>query len=138
MRFAPRSAITKGKLGGMNFMYNPTSISDTQSATYSELATPGMSYPEYIYSGGNSRVITFSIYLNDKVESGVTQRFINHLQTYLPNRNIYFSKPSDIRFAFGLFVVDCKLESLQVDITKYSPTLVPIEATLTVSLKVIQ
>jgi hypothetical protein len=138
MRFAPRSSITKGKLGGMDFMYNPTDIADSQSVTWSELSIPGASYPYMRFSGGNTRVLTFSIYLNDKVSSGITNKFIKNLEKYLPSKGTMFKTPATIRFAFGAFVADCKLASLDKSITKFSNSLVPIEATLTVTLNVIQ
>lgn len=138
MRFAPRSTITKGKLGGMNFMYNPTNLVDSQSVNYTDLATPGMSYPEDIYSGGNARTLSFTIFLSDKVQDGITKKFIDNIEKYLPKKGTMFNKPNAIRFAFGLFVADCRLVTLDKDITKFSPSLVPIEANLTVVLRVIQ
>jgi hypothetical protein len=141
MILAPRHAITKGKLGGMSFMYNPTAFTDSHGVNWNELQSVGMSYPVPVYGGGRQRQLTFSIYLSDKVEPGITKRFIGNLHSYIPPANtpLYqFRSPRTIQFAFGWFVKDCKLADMQIEYTKFSPSLEPIEATVMVILNVIQ
>jgi hypothetical protein len=141
MDFAPKYTVTKASLGGMKFLYNPNAITDTESIIYNDLKTAGISYPIQVYGGGDTRIISFDVFLSDKVQAGITKKFIQNLEKYLPprNKNSYtFKTPSSIRFAYGWLVVDCYLYSLQKNITAFSPSLEPIEATLNVSLKVIQ
>jgi hypothetical protein len=141
IELTPRKVITKASLGGMKFLYNPNTIQDVDSITYNDLRTAGISYPVLVYGGGESRVISFDVYLNDKVEAGITKKFITNLEKYLPPRRksgYQFVPPPKIQFAFGWMVLDCYLYSLQKNYTAFSPKLEPIEATLNVSLKVIQ
>jgi Contractile injection system tube protein len=141
MRLAPRSRITKGKLGGLSFMYNPSTFTDSQSVNWVDLTTAGMTYPEMVYGGGNTRTITFTIFVSDKIQPGITKRFKDHLQKYLPPKRssaYNFKSPPNIQFAFGWFVVDCKLLTLDFEHTKFSPSLQPIEGNITVTLNVIQ
>lgn len=139
-KLAPSTTVTKGKLGGMKFMYNPTTYSDSQSVTYNDQAITGMSYPNIIYQGGNTRTISFVIYLSDKVQNGITEKFIKNLQTYLPKTGLKnrFAAPKKIRFAFGRFVKDCYLVGVEPEPRKFSPSLKMIEANVTVTLIVPQ
>jgi hypothetical protein len=137
----PRKAITKASLGGMKFLYNPNAIQDTDSIVYNDLKTAGMSYPLMTYGGGDRRIISFDVYLNDKVQDGITKKFIDNLRTFLPkprSKGYQFESPSSIQFAFGWLVVDCYLYNMQVNYSAFSPTLQPIEATINISLAVIQ
>lgn len=141
MQLTPRSKITKAKLGGRSFLYNPSSFQDNTSITYNEIKVPGMTYPIFGYGGGNSRTITFDIYLNDKVEAGITQSFISHLRNFIPpERKVgyQFKAPKMISFAFGWYVKDCWLKDININYSAFSPQLDPIEATVTVTLLINQ
>lgn len=141
MELVPRSKITKGKLAGMDFLYNPSAFQDSQSVTYNELKTAGISYPIPTYGGGNQRNVTFDIYLNDRVQSGITKVFINKLSSHLPKarkKGYQFQPPEPLIFAFGWYVKECLLADMQIEYTAFSPELRPIEAKVTVTLAVIQ
>ena len=141
MYLVPKDKITKGTFGGKKFLYNPTSFKDNTSINYNEVQTCGMSYPAFVYGGGQSRVLTFEIYLNDQVEKGITRSFISHLRTFLPperKSGYQFKAPKTLVFSFGWFVKECRLQSVDIDYTAYSPQLQPIEATATVTLLVNQ
>lgn len=141
MELTPKNKITKASLGGMKFLYNPNSISDSQTVTFNDLKTAGMSYPVMTYGGGERRLLNFDIYLSDKVQDGITKKFISNLETYLPKarkKGYQFSSPKSIRFTYGWLVKDCYLINMETNYTAFSPTLQPIEATVNVSLAVIQ
>lgn len=141
MELVPRTKITKAKLGGKSFQYNPNTYSDKTSTTFNEIKTPGISYPILAYGGGNTRNITFEIYLNDKMEKGVTESFIRHIRAYIPveaKKGYQFKAPKPITFAFGQLVKDCWLVDLEVTPTAFAPNLDRIEATITVTLAIIQ
>lgn len=141
MELVPRHKPVKAKLGGLEFLYNPTSFHDSHTVTYNDLKTAGISYPIMTYGGGERRNITFEVYLNDKVKPGITKKFIEHLQSYLPparKEGYQFVSPKPITFAFGWFVKDCYLTNLEIDYTAFSPDLQPIEATVQITLAVIQ
>jgi Contractile injection system tube protein len=141
LQLAPKGKITKASLGGKKFLYNPNQIDDSNPVTYNGVKTAGMSYPVPVYGGGEQRTITFEIYLNDRVQAGITKSYIKHLEGFLPPKKktgYQFKAPKKCKFAFGWLVEDCYLIDLQKSITAWTPTLQPIEATLTVTLAVIQ
>ena len=141
MYLVPRDKITKGTFGGKKFLYNPTSFTDTTAITYNEVKTCGMSYPAFVYGGGTARTITFDIYLTDQVEKGITRSFISHMRTFLPpekKKGYQFKAPKTVVFSFGWFVKECHLQNMDVNYTAFSPELQPIEATVTVTLLIIQ
>lgn len=141
MNLVSRDKITKGTIGGKPFLYNPSSFQDSMGVNYTEVQTCGMSYPVPVYNGGQLRTITFDIYLNDKVEAGITRSFISHLHNYLPparKTGYQFKAPPSFVFSFGWFVKECRLQKMDIDYTSYSPDLRPIEATVTVTLIIIQ
>lgn len=141
MQIVSKDKITKGTLGGRKFLYNPSGFQDTLSVTYNEVRTCGMSYPVPVYGGGDQRVINFDIYLNDKVEAGVTQKFISHLHSYIPparKKGYQFKAPKRIVFSFGWFVKECYLQNMDITYSSFSPDLRPIEATVNVTLLIIQ
>lgn len=141
MQLSPRHKVTKAKLGGKSFLYNPSSFHDSISVTYNDLKTAGISYPIMVYGGGERRQITFEIYLNDKVEEGITKSFISHLHSFLPparKKGYQFVSPKQIQFAFGWFVKDCYLTNMEIDYLAFSPSLQPIEASVQITLAIIQ
>ena len=141
MDLAPRYKVTKAKLGGLEFLYNPSSFDDAIAVTYNDLKTAGISYPILGYGGGDRRTVTFDIYLNDKVKAGITKKWINHLETFVPPRRkkgYQFVAPKKMIFAYGVFVAECYLTNMNVQRTAFYPNLDPLEATIQVTLALIQ
>lgn len=141
MELAPRTKVTKGRLGSLTFQFNPSGFVDNIGVNYNELTSAGISYPILTYGGGQTRTVSFTIYFNDKFGSGVTQKSIAILNNYLPparKTGFQFVSPKSIIFAFGWFVKDCLLQSMQVEYLAFSPDLRPIEANVSVTLIVIQ
>lgn len=142
MLLAPKTKLTKGKIGGKAFQFNPASFQDNISVTYNPITSAGITYPLLSYGGGEVRQINFELFLCDRFEAGITKSFIAHLHSFLPQANAKGSKrfvaPKKIQFAFGWFVKDCFLAGLDVDYTDFSPTLQPWEATVRVTLTIEQ
>ena len=141
MQLVSREKVTKGTLGGKPFLYNPASFQDSISVNYNEVQTCGMSYPALVYGGGAQRSINFDIYLNDKVEPGITRSFISHLHSYIPpakKTGYQFKAPKKIVFSFGWFVKECYVQSMEIDYSAFSPQLQPIEATVNITLLLVQ
>lgn len=141
MKLVGRDKITKATLGGVEFVYNPTEFTDEIGIEYTEVKTCGMSYPVPVYSGGTSRNITFDIYLNDAIKEGITRKFISHLHRYKPlerKSGYQFKAPPSLIFSFGWFVKECRLTNMTINYTKFSPELQPIEATVSVTLLILQ
>lgn len=141
MQLVPRTKVTKARLGGKAFQYNPNTYNDKTSITFNEIKTPGISYPILVYGGGNTRNLSFEIYLNDKMEKGITESFIRHLRAFIPSeakQGYQFKAPKPITFAFGQLVKDCWLVDLDITPIAFSPKLERIEATVVVTLAIIQ
>lgn len=141
MNIVTRDKISKGTLGGRKFLYNPTNFTDNIAVTYNTVKTCGMSYPAFVYGGGEPRSITFTIYLNDQVEPGVTKSFISHLHSFIPparKKGYQFVSPKPIIFSFGWFVKECHLQNMDINYLAFSPQLQPTEAEVTVTLLIIQ
>ena len=138
------AAKTKGYLKNtktgtvVNFIYNPTSFSDSTGVTFSELSAPGSSYPKYTYVNGQVRMITLDIYLHDHTGEKL-DKFKNFLEDFLPisTGNNKFEKPPTLIFAFGPYVKTCIMETLNREFTKFDRDLKPTEMTISLGLKVI-
>lgn len=141
MEIIPRHKITKGKFGGVEFLYNPTEMTDSRPINYTAVQTCGMSYPVPVYGGGGQRELTFDLYLNDQVKDGITKKFIKRIRKYLPKKKkkgYQFDAPEPVRLTFGWLVVEGYLSQMDVNYTAFSPKLQPIEATVTITLQIIQ
>ena len=139
---APRTKLTKGKLGGKPFQFNPDAFHDSIGVTYNQITTAGISYPLLSYGGGAQRQISFTLYLCDRFEKNATKDWIAHLNNFLPPANrkgaYQFVAPKMIQFAFGWFVKDCYLTGMEVDYIDFSPTLQPWEANVNLTLLIPQ
>lgn len=50
---------------GYHFQFNPTDISDTKQTMWEQRQYAGMSFVDYIWGGGGSRVVTFQLFLDN-------------------------------------------------------------------------
>lgn len=140
MKFT-KQKVTKATFGGREFLLNPSSFQDSLGTNWNETQGSGMNYPAYVYGGGKKRTISFEIYLNDAIKEGETQSFIAFLHSYLPrarSKGRQFHSPKTAVFSFGWFVKDVLLESMEIDYRKFSPSLEPIEASVEVTLIILE
>jgi hypothetical protein len=140
MLLVPRNRVTKGKLGGKSFLFNPSAFHDNLAVQYNQISSAGISYPILTYGGGVQRDLSFTLYLNDALQPGITKEWAAHIHTFLPpsQQGFQFKAPPIIQFAFGWFVKDCYLTAAPIDYTEFSPDLEPTEATINITLLVIE
>ena len=121
------------------FMFNPSSLEFTKSASYSEIASPGLNYPLTQYVRGNSFAFTLPLYIYDRAYTGAVKEWEDYLNKFLPPKenSMSYTKPDSVTVVMGSFIHTCVLESMQVQYTDFNSDLEPIEATLTLSLKVV-
>lgn len=141
----PKREITKGRLGGKPFLYNPSSFKDNIRINYAEIAPPGISYPIPQYVGGELRTIEFTLYFNAKSYNGSSvvgseyiKQWIAFLNNYLPKANSQYTKPKILEFAFGWFVKNTYLKSMITDYLGFTYDLQPAEANIDIILIIIQ
>lgn len=120
-----------------NFMFNPAELSFDRGATYSEISSPGLSYPLTQYVRGN--ILTFSVplYIYDKPYSGEVKAWEDFLNSFVPptvNASGY-TKPDEMLFVMGNFIRSCVVDTLSTNYTSFTSDLLPNEATFTLSLR---
>ena len=138
-----KGAKTKGYLknlhtGGIKkFIYNPSSFSTDRGATYTELSSPGSSYPHFQYVKGEARNVSFDLFLRGT--SGEVASYVDFLNSLLPpeNSSSNFKTPSPVLFAFGSFVAKCLVLDVGIDYTSFDEALNPTEANAKLKLVVI-
>lgn len=142
--------LIKGRLGGKEFIYNPTSISETRGALYREINSPGLSYPLVAYSGGQTSKIEFELYLNgramiqgeyrtDEEGADFVQEWIDHLTSFLPTPGTQFRPPPVLEYAFGPRVERTRLESMDpIEYLAFTPNLKPLEVVIPITLIVLK
>lgn len=138
-----RKQVSKGRLGEVEFQYNPAELNDSWGVDWGELRGAGGSYPVNVYSGGKQRVMTFTMYLDGVEKPGSVMQMIRNLNSYVPpakkGGEYQFKSPPIIPLVFGWFVKDCLLDSVNVRYTAFTPDLLtPLRAEVQVTLKIIQ
>lgn len=121
------------------FIYNPTGFSTERSTNFTEISSPGSSYPHFQYSNGGGKSIDVEIFLDD-VKKGDTKSYITFLEGLCPTEdsNSKFKKPPMIMFAFGTFIEKCIVSSLGIEYTMFDKNLNPTQATAKLKLVVIK
>lgn len=120
-----------------SFMFNPSELTFSRGATYSETSSPGLSYPLTQYVRGN--IVTFNIplYLYDKPYSGAILEWEKYLNNFVPPliNNSTYNKPHSVTVCMGKFIRECVVESMEVHYTDFNASLNPTEATITLNLR---
>lgn len=137
------SSVTKGWILNLStalkksFQYNPTFFDYSRGATYAEISSPGMPYPNLQYVKGNGSSFSVSLFFYNNPNTGVIKTWINFLNTFLPPEvNVKgYKKPPEMLFCYGYFIRKCVLENLNVGIERYDKKGNPIQATLTLQLR---
>ena len=97
--------------------FNPTSVPYERESMFSDIDSPGMSYPLTQYSGGKVREFTVEVFMYDKPYSGkinTARKFFEALMPPEYNKSS-FKKPPTVTFAYGYFVKVCVLKKLKVN-----------------------
>lgn len=121
----------------MKFQYNPEAFEYSRSATYSEMASPGMSYPVLQYVHGNSRSFPIELFMFDKPYSGVIPKQKSFYEGLLPpeTNSITYTMPPTALFAYGDFIKKVVVEDLAIKIEEYNQNGNPIMARFTLTLR---
>lgn len=117
-RAKSRSYIINNDTGEkLMFQFNPTSVPYGRSAQYTDINSPGMSYPLTQYAGGDSRSFSVELFYFDKPSSGKIERARRFIEELLPPEynTEDFVKPPTFIFAFGYFVKTCVLQKFDVN-----------------------
>jgi hypothetical protein len=88
-----------------------------RESMFSDIDSPGMSYPLTQYSGGKVREFTVEVFMYDKPYSGkinTARKFFEALMPPEYNKSS-FKKPPTVTFAYGYFVKVCVLKKLKVN-----------------------
>ena len=120
--------------------FNPSSFRKSVGVEYAETAGATANYPIMQYSGGTTPEIPVEFYLNARTEGHDLRGFINLLQDTLPwerTKPPFNTPPQPIIFAYGWFVKKCRLTNLDIEYTMFDKNLEPIEAKVSMTLKVL-
>ena len=123
-----------------DFMYNPTEIKYSRSATYVDISAPGSPYPQVAFVKGNSTTIPVTLFLADKAGANNSiLPFIAFMEEFLPKENssALFEKPTIATVSMGHLIRNCVVENLDINILDYTNRGIPTRAELTLSLKVV-
>ena len=101
----------------MTFQFNPTSMPYSRGANYTNIESPGMSYPLTQYVGGQVREFSFEVFYYDKPYSGKINTARKFLEGLLPpeTNKSSFTKPPTFTLAYGYFVKTYVLTNLEVN-----------------------
>lgn len=121
----------------MPFQYNPTTLEYSRGATYAEISSPGMAYPDTQFVRGNSRSFSVPLFFYDNPNTGVIIKYKNFLEDFLPPETTKsdYTQPPIMTFCYGYFIRKCVLEDLAVSIELIDGNGEPIQATLTLQLR---
>lgn len=100
----------------MKFQFNPEAFQYSRGATYSEIVSPGMSYPSLQYVHGNARSFSVELFFFDKPCTGLIDTYREFFEELLPPEDNPpdFKKPPKMFFCYGYFLKVCVLEELSV------------------------
>lgn len=117
--------------------FNPTSIPYSRSAKFSEISSPGMSYPLTQYVGGEARSFDFELFYYDKPYSGKITSMRKFLEKLLPpeKNNKTFKRPPTFTMVYGYFVRTYVLVSLEVNDTELNEDGLPVITTFKLSVR---
>ena len=130
--------VKKGYLKNKNtgevksFLYNPTGFTDDQAINFSEISSPGSSYPKFQYVNTGSRSFSLELFLANTSKSTV-QEYLNFIDKFVP-KGARFNKPPVLIFAMGTDVRECILTGVSRNFTDFNANLDKTRATVTLSL----
>ena len=122
----------------LDFYYSPTSFSRSSGTSYNEISAPGSFYPSFQYCKGNASKVSLTLDVvldinsNEDVFTSYTEFFKNCCP--LDNKLLANSPPIvDVALSTGE-AFSAILESYDSSITRYSPSMNPVEFSFNVSL----
>ncbi len=121
----------------LKFQYNPETFEHSRGATYSDIVSPGMSYPDAQYVHGNAVTFSIELFIFDKPYTGVYAHFLKFLQDFLPPEmnNSTFKKPPEALICYGNFIKRCIILEIAEKIEEYDEQGNEVNARITLSLR---
>lgn len=131
---AKKKGYIKNKTTGevKNFLYNPSEYSDSRAVTFSEISSPGSSYPKFQYVKTGARTMTLELFLSN-TKNGTVSDYIKFLEKFLPTGS-KFQKPPIMIIAMGSDVRECILTQLDRNFVDFDSNLNPTTVTVSLSL----
>ena len=131
---AKKKGYIKNKSTGevKNFLFNPSSYSDSRDVTFNEISAPGSSYPKFQYVNAGARTLSLQLFLRD-TKKGTISSYLDFLEKFLP-KGSKFSKPPVAIFVMGSDVRECIITQMTRDYTEFDSNLKPKEVIVTLSL----
>lgn len=132
---ARKKGYIKNKNTGVvkSFLYNPETYSDSRATIFSEIGSPGSSYPSFQYVKGGARNLTLDLFLTD-TKNGTLKSYLDFLEGFLPKRGNKFSKPPILVFAMGKDVRECIVSQLDRSFEEFNSNLDPTKVMVTLTL----
>lgn len=113
--------LTKGSIEGIQFQLNPTTIQEKGGgAVWNEIISPGLQNPIKQYSYGNSKELSFELYLNDKFSGYDVGAMYKNLNTLKQSR-------SPVTFRYGVYTGKYIIKELSMNIDRMNSSLTPNE-----------
>ena len=121
----------------MTFMYNPETLSISRSTNYTEISSPGSSYPVFQYISGGSKQISFKLLLAGMKD--IVRGWIDFLEEFQPSEvyDASLAPPPSMIFSFGVMVKECIIDSLSWDYQMFDTDLNPTMVEVSLQLKVV-
>ena len=131
---AKKKGYIKNKTTGevKRFLYNPSGYSDSRAVVFSEISSPGSSYPKFQYVKTGARTMTLELFLSN-TKSGTVTDYLTFLEKFLP-KGSQFQKPPICIIAMGSDVRECIITQLDRTFTDFDKDLTPTMVTVSLSL----
>lgn len=119
-----------------SFQFNPSSLQYGRSATYSEISSPGMAYPNTQFIRGNYQTFSIELFMYDRPCTGKIRSFEKFLNKFLTSQtnSKKNKRPPSMTICMGYFIKKCVMESLDVSVDMFDDSGNPTQATFTLSL----
>lgn len=115
------------------FMYNPEGISDSRATEFSEISSPGSSYPRFQYVKTGARTFNLELFLTTS-SKGTVKDYFKFIDGFQP-KGSRFSKPPVLIFVMGSDVRECIVTQVNRSITEFnSANLEPTKAVVSLAL----
>ena len=145
----------------VTFQFNPQSVSDNKTVTYSQRYTSlSEDTAGYVYTGGGDRLISFAIQLHgfeqgmdalnpSPADNGISTELAKLRSFLYPKKDAWYvfgdgeegrclSSPPTCVFGFGTKILECIVSGLDITETQFNSFLAPVRADVKINLTVIE
>lgn len=114
------------------FLFNPSGYEDSRGVEFSEISSPGSSYPRFQYVKTGARTMSLELFLTN-TKKGTVASHLTFLEKFLP-KGARFSKPPVLIFAMGSDVRECIVTNVDRQFLEFDTNLNPTKVTVNLSL----